>query len=180
MSGADDRFSSIAAGGLTRRRPSITAVPDTDSAQAPQGSPKDDPAPSPATPPETSTRPQDKRSKKSDETGGTRRVVFRVPEDLDQLLRSRVASERSSKVHVLLDAVEHVVATTAQLSFAPEESTGTGLFVRPRTAAVATPSVPTEVVIDVRSLVTLDKLAKDYEAPSRTAFFLACLRQHLG
>ncbi|QGG39887.1 hypothetical protein [Aeromicrobium yanjiei] len=177
MTGADDRFSSIAGGGL-RRRPAITAVPDPEpTTPAPA-----EKAVSPTTKEKAATNKAavaDRARPRSEDVGGTRRVAFRTPEDLDAKLRSRVAADRTSKVHVILDAVEHVENAGIKLEFPTPGTVKSSLFVRPRTATAATPSIQTEVVLDAASVATLDRLADKHQAPTRTAFVLGCLRQYL-
>jgi hypothetical protein len=182
MSSGDDRFSAIAHVGL-KRRP-LSQAPTADPAPDVQQTERDDTtgteAPD-AVASSTKRRTGERPAKRSTETGGTRRVAFRVPEAMDIKLRARVRTDDTSKVNVVLDAIEHVVTEKIQLTFKGRGSDGarSSLFVRPRTPTAASPSIQTDIVLDVQSLTTVDKLAKDYKAPTRTAFLLACLEQYL-
>jgi hypothetical protein len=182
MSNGDDRFSAIAHGGL-KRRP-LSPKPVTDSAPAAEPTQANETAETGALdvlPGPTRRRTGERPTGPSAETGGTRRVAFRVPEALDAKLRARARSDDTSKVNVVLDAIEHVVTEKIELSFESRGANGarSSLFVRPRTPTAASPSIQTDIVLDVQSLTTVDKLAKDYKAPTRTAFLLACLEQYL-
>jgi hypothetical protein len=195
MSDADDRFSAIS-GGLKRRRP-ISAVPDPDPEPTPPtpepALPVDETAPAvPTTPviskeassasPRRTTPSADDTSENtpvSASTGGNRRVAFRVPESTDQLLRDRVRADASSKVHVILDSIEHMVESATPLTFEEPSKNKSSLFVRPRTPTSAMPTVQTEIILDAGSLATIDHLAEQHGAPTRTAFVLACLDAYL-
>lgn len=186
MNDADDRFASIAGGGLKRRRPPISVVPApsevANEAERPAVGERKRQPPRTGGQAEPATPTTGERGRpKSADVGGTRRAAFRVPEDIDAKLRARVRDEGSSKIHVMLDAIEHVVATETKLDFdshkpAPVKS---ALFTRPRTATAATPTVQAEISMDAASLGTIDKLADKYGAPTRTAFLLACLGEYL-
>lgn len=187
MTDANDRFASIAGGGLKKRRPTISVAPtprevatEVDERPADEGRPS---AARAATVSGSVRKPDQgqKAQSRSAETGGTRRAAFRMPPDTDSKLRDRVRADESSKVHVILDAIEYVVANQTELNFSAQTSIATksALFTRPRTATSATASVQTDVTLDAASLGTIDALVEKYGAPTRTAFVLACLGEYL-
>ena len=187
MSDADDRFASIAGGGLKKRRATISVVPEPsepEEERVAESAPEKKKAAARAdgvNSIEVKPSAGERARPKSADIGGTRRAAFRMPEQIDAKLRDRVRADGTSKVHVMLDAIEHVVANETQLDFSAHTPvpTKSALFTRPRATAGATPSVQAEVTLDAESLGTIDKLAAKYGAPTRTAFVLACLGEYL-
>lgn len=177
MTSREDRFASI--GGALTRKPAVRAAPDP---------PKDPPpeAPADVARKATSARPQSAgrtarpkpETKSRHAAGGAKRMSFRFNEDVFQALDARARADGTSRVHVVLDAIEKTVGDDMVGEFSENSLPMTGLFVRPRTPGVR-PTVACELAVSAGTVATIDELAATHQAPTRTAFVVRCISRYL-
>ena len=180
MTSREERFKSIGSQLKPRKKPAVRAVPDTPSGK-PAGSSAVTPEPTSTTalsskrkaPPKTAT-------KKSDAASTRKRITFRFKEDLFQALDSRAHADGTSRVHVVLDAIEKTVGDDMVGQFTEDNRPASGLFVRPRSPGGVRPTVACELAVDARTAATIDELAATHQAPTRTAFVVRCIAHYLG
>lgn len=178
MTSREDRFASI--GGALTRKPAARAAPD------PPRDPRPD-APADVARKATSAGPQSARrtarpkreATRRDATGGAKRMSFRFNEDLFQALDARARADGTSRVHVVLDAIEQTVGDDMVGEFSEDSRPMTGLFVRPRTPGVR-PTVACELAVNAGTVATIDELVATHQAPTRTAFVVRCITRYLG
>lgn len=178
MTSREDRFASI--GGALTRKPAVRAAPNPPKSTPPV-------APADVAGEATSARPRSARrtaqpkpvTKRRHATGSAKRMSFRFNEDLFQALDARARADGTSRVHVVLDAIEQTVGDDMVGEFGEDSQPMTGLFVRPRTPGVR-PTVACELAVNAGTVATIDELAATHQAPTRTAFVVRCITRYLG
>jgi hypothetical protein len=181
MTSREERFKSIGSTLQPRKKRAVRAVPDTPaekpggaSAAAPQ-----EPASTSAPPSKRTAQPKS-GTKKSDATGTKRRIAFRFKEDLFKALDARARADGTSRVHVVLDAIEKTVGDDMVGKFSEDSRPVSGLFVRPRSPGGVRPTVACELAVDAGTVATIDELTATHQAPTRTAFVVRCIAHYLG
>ena len=181
MTSREERFKSIGSQ-LKPRKPAVRAVPpDTPAEKPPDASAALSPDPTSTSAPSSKRKARPKSgSKESDAAGARRRITFRFKEDLFQALDARARAEGTSRVHVVLDAIEQTVGDDMVGQFREDSRPLNGLFVRPRSPGGVRPTVACELAVDARTVATIDELAAIHQAPTRTAFVVRCIAHYLG
>jgi uncharacterized protein (DUF1778 family) len=180
MTSREDRFKSIGSQ-LKPRKPVASAVPDTQAERPPAASAAVSREPTTTSAPSSKRKAQPKSgTKKSDAAGTRRRITFRFKEDLFQALDARARADGTSRVHVVLDAIEKTVGDDMVGQFSEDSPPVGSLFVRPRSPGGVRPTVACELAVDAGTVATIDELAATRQAPTRTAFVVRCIAHYLG
>lgn len=180
MTSREDRFKSIGSQ-LGPRKKAVRAVPDTPAEEPSAAAAAVSQEPTSTSAPSSKRKAQPKSgTKKSDAARTRRRITFRFKEDLLQALDARVRADGTSRVHVVLDAIEHTVGDDMVGQFSEESRPVNGLFARPRTPGGVRPTVACELAVSAGTVATIDELAATHQAPTRTAFVVRCIAHYLG
>lgn len=109
-----------------------------------------------------------------------RQVAFLLPPDLRDQLRERAHSTDKSQPDVVLDAIEATYKRLPDLiAEASETGRSTGLFTRKPIRRHKVDAVTVSVRLPVDAIATIDKLAKDTNAASRTHLLVTALANYL-
>lgn len=180
MTSREDRFKSIGSQ-LKPRKPAVRAVPDTPAEKPPDASAAVSQEPTSTSVPSSKRKARPKSgTKESDAAGPRRRITFRFKEDLFQALDARARADGTSRVHVVLDAIEQTVGDDMVGQFSEDSRPVNGLFVRPRSPGGVSPTVACELAVSSGTVATIDELAATHRAPTRTAFVVRCIAHYLG
>jgi predicted transcriptional regulator len=129
---------------------------------------------------EPTTRAIAKSRASAKAVGAPRQVAFLLPPDLRDQLRERAHSTDKSQPDVVLDAIE---ATYGRLPDLIAETTDrshlTGLFNRKPTRRHRVDTVTVSVRLPADAIATIDKLARDTNAASRTHLLVTALANYL-
>lgn len=129
---------------------------------------------------EATTRATKPKTASTRVAAAPRQVAFLLPPDLRDQLRERAHSTDKSQPDVVLDAIE---ATYKRLPALIAETSGTsgvsGLFNRKPTRRHKVDTVTVSVRLPADAIATIDKLAKDTNAASRTHLLVTALANYL-
>lgn len=168
-------FDSLA-GKLAVRPPSSPAPPSPRALpQAPMTDVADDGGPAEAT--ARATKPKAPTTRAA---AAPRQVAFLLPPDLRDQLRERAHSTDKSQPDVVLDAIEATYKRLPDLiAETSDTSRTTGLFNRKPTRRHKVDTVTVSVRLPADAIATIDKLAKDTNAVSRTHLLVTALANYL-
>jgi len=109
-----------------------------------------------------------------------RQVAFLLPPDLRDQLRERAHSTDKSQPDIVLDAIEATYKRLPDLiAETSDTSRITGLFNRKPTRRHKVDTVTVSVRLPADAIATIDKLAKDTNAASRTHLLVTALANYL-
>lgn len=109
-----------------------------------------------------------------------RQVAFLLPPDLRDQLRERARNTDKSQPDIVLDAIEATYKRLPDLiAETSDTSPTTGLFNRKPTRRHRVDTVTVSVRLPADAIATIDKLAKDTNAASRTHLLVTALANYL-
>ncbi len=126
------------------------------------------------------SRPKPSSPSSSKVTTASRQVAFLLPPDLRDQLRERAHSTDKSQPDVVLDAIDATYKRLPELIAETSDTSGsTGLFNRRPTRRHNVDTVTVSVRLPTDAIATIDKLAKDTNAASRTHLLVTALANYL-